>query len=200
MNVCFKCERETDKLIDSITPEGIVGLCKDCADDALILEKPNKIIIEKEETFRERINSFEKNVVNQNKEIEQDTELKKIVAKNIEKDLNEEIEEGMLVRNFHWIVMRARRLKKLTSNELAKKISAPKELIEFIEKGKVSKNSVDLIRKLELFFNIELFTQEARKKLVRPFSKIGFDPIFSKSLTIDDLMKMKKKKESKDDD
>lgn len=199
MGICFRCEKESVKLFDSITNEGIVGLCRDCADEALVLKKPKSVVIPKDDTFRERLSSFEKtNFLENPKKInnEQDEELKKIITKNIEKDLEESFGEDILVRNFHWAVMRARRLRKLTINELAKKISEPVNLIVFIEKGRVSKKHINLLRKLELFFNIELFTNDARKKFVRPFSEVGFDPIFSRSLTIDDLMEMKKKRES----
>ena len=179
------------QLFDSLTSEGIVRLCKDCSDDALVLEKPKRFIVPKDETFKERLSSFEKTNFlgssDKKSNAEQDEELKKIVSKNIEKDLEEGIEEDILVRNFHWIIMRARRLRKLTANELANKVSEPVRLIELIEKGRVSKKNIDVLRKLELYFNIEIFTPEARKKFVRPFSEVGFDPIFSRSLTIDDI-------------
>jgi ribosome-binding protein aMBF1 (putative translation factor) len=89
--------------------------------------------------------------------------------------------------------MRARRSKKLTLDEVSSKIAEPKELLELIERGHVSEKNISVLKKLELFLGISVFTKEAREKIEFSSKKISFDPVTSKSLTIEDLKKMAKK-------
>ncbi len=205
MGICFRCEKEVSKLFDSIVEEGIVGLCEECLDDDIpLVKRPPEFLFKDENdsrTIRERLSfsaginpehhkSFEETFNNKN---EQNKELENIINKNIEKDLLNILDKSMFVPNFHWVVMRARRLRKLTLDELARKISEPKELLVFLEQGRVSEKSVSLVKKLELFFGIELFAKEGKEKIKTLNKDVLFDSVFSRAVTIDDLRGLKKR-------
>lgn len=203
MGVCFKCDEEKEKLFDIISEEGIMNLCADCIQDDVvpIVKKPFEGAFEdtnSKKSVYERLSSVAG--INPNKyrkfgeEDEekdlQDAELKELVSQNLGFDSGGNLDlEVDLIRNFHWIIMRARRLKKLTLSELARRIAEPEEILKMVEGGDVSKANFELINKLELFFGIQVLTNEIRKKIVED-KKISFDKVISQSLTIDDLREM----------
>lgn len=180
MNSCFKCGFEKNKLFDLVCEEGIISICSDCFYDAPIVNK-----------------SLNSEFSGEDKKNIQDIELKEIVNKKFKNSFTESINTNKnLVRNFHWIVMRARRLKKITLSELSKKIAVPEEVLKKIEKGFVPEENFDIIRKLEVYLCIQVLTNEAQKTLDSIQNrKFGFDDVITKSLTIDDLREMKRKKE-----
>lgn len=211
MYICSKCGEEKRKLLDTISEEGIVTICEDCIQnkDGPIVKKPFQGAFDDTNTKKsvyERLSSvaginlskFKKfGDIDEEKDL-QDAELKEIVSKNLDvrfvKNIDVEVD---LIRNFHWNIMRARRLKKITLSELAKKIAESEEILKMIERGDVSKSSVELISKLELFLGIVILTNEARKKLDSISKKISFDKVISRSLTIEDLKEVKKEEEAK---
>lgn len=177
MNICFKCGFEKNKLFDLVCEEGIVSICSDCFYDTPIAHK-----------------SLNSEFSEESKKNIQDIELKEIVNKKFKNSFTESINTNKnLVRNFHWIVMRARRLKKITLSELSKKIAVPEEVLKKIEKGFVPEENFEIIRKLEIYLCIQVLTNEAQKTIQN--KKFGFDDVITKSLTIDDLREMKRKKE-----
>ncbi len=130
------------------------------------------------------------------KKEEQNNELKEIVNSRFKDNLVKSVDTSNdLIRNFHWVIMRARRLRKITLSELAKKIAEPEEILKMVENGIVPEGNLKLLRKLETYFGIQVLTSEARKKIDSFEKKIGFDPVTTRILTIDDLLEMKKKKE-----
>jgi ribosome-binding protein aMBF1 (putative translation factor) len=203
MDICSKCEREKKRLFDIVSAEGIVRMCLDCLqdDEVPVVKKPLEGVFEDSNSKKnvyERLSSAARINSNETKiENEMNSELKEIVNKNLQFGSAKSLEVDVdLIRNFHWIVMRARRLKKLTLSELSKKIAEPEEVLKMIERGNVSEQNIGLIKKLELFLGIQILTDEARKKIeIIPDKKIGFDPVTTQSLTIDDLREMKKQKE-----
>ena len=124
----------------------------------------------------------------------QDADLRKVVQ-------SREVSSGQvkvegLVDNFHWILMRARRLRKLTQEQLAKEIGVSESVIKNAERGVLSDNYYRLINRLEIFLGIRLLKEEFRKRLQENPKEIGFDAVAARSLTISDLQEMKKKKEN----
>lgn len=210
MDVCFKCGLKKRRLFDIVGEDGIISVCGDCSgnDEFPVIKKPlNSAFdnIDARKTIYERLSSlaginpdehrnFEKNA---KERASQDAELREIINKNLQLDFAKNLEVNVdLVRNFHWIIMRARRLKKITLGELAKKIAEPEEVLKMIEKGVVLKENFELIRKLEIFLSIHILSSDARKKInSTPNKEIGFDPVTTRVLTIDDLREMKKKRE-----
>lgn len=211
MGFCFKCGVEKNKLFDIVSEEGIVNICEDCVQDdkVPIVRRPLEGAFEdtnSKNSVRERLSSIAGINLNEHrkfgeeddKKYLQDAALKEIVDENLSVGSAESLDvEVDLIRNFHWIVMRARRLKKITLSELAKKIAEPEEVLKMIERGDVSKSNMELIKKLELFFGIMVLTDEARKKNDYDSNeKVSFDRVISQSLTIDDLREMRKKEEA----
>jgi ribosome-binding protein aMBF1 (putative translation factor) len=206
--ICSKCGEDKAKLFDIVSEEGIVSTCIDCLqdDEVPVVKKSLDSAFENtKKSVYERLSSvagidlskhrrFEERI--KEKETQND-ELKEIVNSRFKDNFVQSVDiNNSLVRNFHWIIMRARRLRKLTLPELSRKIAEPEEVLKNIEKG--IGGNFELINKLETYFGIYLLTEEARKNIETiPEKKIGFDPVTTQSLTIDDLREMKKKKEAK---
>lgn len=114
------------------------------------------------------------------------------------------------IENFHWKIMRARRAKKLTQEQLAKDIAEPEELIKMIEAGQIPENSDNMIKKLEAYLGVEILKkkpvsresvkyEKPVKEIIVPEEsekvELGFDAVRAKQITIADLQEAKKKKE-----
>lgn len=211
---CFNCgiSEEKARLFDVITKEGIVKMCKKCAsneDIPLIKKRPKNSYFaynkfNKRETVYERLSRISgvdsKNRKSEKEKAElkkQETTLKDLVDKNYQKNISKEPKPDFLINNFHWIIMRKRRLKHITQEQLAKAINEPKAAIRMIEKGILPRGVYNLIEKLEKYFDVRLTQKEFSKKIEIKPKKIGFDSITTKNLTISDLREMQRKKETK---
>ncbi|MGY4884538.1 MAG: helix-turn-helix domain-containing protein [Nanobdellota archaeon] len=240
MAECYKCgvSDERERLFDAISNKGLVKICKHCSgDEDLPLIQPvdlNKP--EKTKSVYERLSAManldpekHKKVLaekaqedslkryRQNREkIRQDTSLKSVIDSRFEK--NKPQPRTDLVPNFHWVIMRARRSKKLTQKQLAENIGEPENLIVSAESGTIFANAESLVRKLENYLGIKLRKGESeysstsgQSKFVKPgiaedperreirekFEKEGkFDSKTTENLTIGDLKEIDKKKES----
>jgi len=210
MNTCFRCGAESSKLFNVIAEEGIISVCSNCLDnyETPLVEKPSESIFQepnKKKSVYERLGSFAGINLNEHKPFEkrkeekineQDKELMEIVKKNVLESPINLNSNNYLVKNFHWYIMRARRLKKLTLSEISRKISEPEEVLKLIESGTISERSLEVIKKLEVYLDIQILAAEGRKKLNSLLGKrIGFDSVSTQILTIDDLVEMKKKRE-----
>jgi len=128
-----------------------------------------------------------------------------------------------MIDNFHWIIMRARRSKKLNQKQFAEAIEESEEAIKMAEKGVLPKNDFVLVNKIEdylgirirdefaprgeLFVNrevntdskdsfdedVEIIKEEFAQKVNE--DKVKFDDITTRTLTISDLQEMKQKRE-----
>jgi len=208
---CSKCGVSGSKtrLLDVISREGIVKLCEKCflEENMPLVRKPANFQLKESgftskssnrKTVYERLSEIsgvqnrkipEKELLNK-----QETTLKDIVNKNFEIISGEGGSAEDLIDNFHWVIMRARRLKHLTQGQFAKAIAEPEAAIKAIEKGFLPKNNYRLIKKIENYLQIKLLKKETGQK--QEFEKeISFDPVTAKTLTIADLQDMKKKKE-----
>ena len=88
--------------------------------------------------------------------------------------------EDVLVADFHKIIRKSREKRKLTQEDLAKKLKEKASVIKRIEEG--WKPSMELIKKLEKFFEIKLREKIEENVLEK---KIG-----SKDLTIGDIVEV----------
>ncbi|MCX6750008.1 MAG: helix-turn-helix transcriptional regulator, partial [Candidatus Pacearchaeota archaeon] len=120
--------------------------------------------------------------------------------------------------NFHWVLMRNRRAKKLTQKQLAENIGEPVSLIVSAESGTILNNADTLVRKLENYLGVKIRKGDSpyastpeqlkfvkpgisedpeRKEIRERFEKEGkFDNQTAEKLTIADLQEIKKKKEA----
>jgi ribosome-binding protein aMBF1 (putative translation factor) len=205
---CWNCEKNIDKQasFEVITQEGIVRICKECFEKenfpSLNRKKtdiaPRYVYPKKEHENKEKENLFLKN-----------QELKKISNQNYSQRMLES-KPNDLIDNFHWVIMRARRSKKITQEQFAKEIKEPEIAIKKIEQGKLPEKYSEIIKKIETALRINLLkekktdsfekeVEEAKKTLVENIDegKIQFDELITRTLTIDDLKDMKAQREGK---
>ena len=207
MAECVRCGISENKvhLFDVISNQGIEKMCAHCAEyeNRLILNNPTKAQLKesekKEVGFRESLKRFERSLTQPNLELEkQNINLKKIVEKNSEQKLKSESNPRPdLIDNFHWILMRSRRAKKLSQVQLAKELGEAEITIKTAEKGILPEDDYKLVNKFESFFGICLIKKEYLEKIQKkyPEQEISFDNLTSKKLTIADLKEMKNSKE-----
>ena len=203
MEDCFKCgiSGEIVPLYDVITNEGIKKYCERCAfqDDIPMIKKPTDIQLkesERKQTVYERLSKAagiksgqrDKNsIINR-----EDTALKDIVNKNyLQKVASEgdiiKKDRPDLVQDFHWIIMRSRRMRHLTQGDLAMSIGEAESAIRMAERGILPDDDYKLIAKIQSFLNIRLVKKETEED-VRNFSrKLNFDPFLDKGITIGDI-------------
>ena len=197
MEECFKCHVPETKalLFDAILPDGIVKICSKCSpeEDIPIIKDTLFQKIEKQQTVRERLSKLSgiNNVEKASFKLKEKNELRKLVNDNYIFKENLKLKED-LIRNFHWVVLRARRLKHLTQEQLAQEINEPGIVIRKIETGTAPEKR-DIIIKLEKCLNIRLTI----KSEVQESSEIKeeFDIKNFEDLTIYDLYEMDKKRD-----
>ena len=213
MNKCFKCGVSGDRalLFGAVSEKGIVKICRKCSfEENIPIVKYLKEETGKRPTVYERLSRLSGVEVKNGKDKVdgQNEALRKIADENFSKNALEKNPFGM-VNNFHWIIMRARRAKKLTQKQFAEAIEESEEAIKMAEKGVLPKNDFVLVNKIEDYLKIRIKDELAREKsfdkeveeVKENFSqsveedKIKFDDTTTKTLTIADLQKMKKKKE-----
>jgi putative transcription factor len=107
-------------------------------------------------------------------------EIPRIEFKKTNKAIPEIEDDDILVKDFHKIIRKARERKKLTQEELAKKLKEKASVIKRIEEG--WKPSMKLIEKIEKFFEIKL-----REKIEE---NILDKKLNSKNLTIGDIVEI----------
>lgn len=210
---CSNCGVSGDRvgLFDAISGRGIVKICGKCSPESgfPVIRKPTVFQLKENE---KKLSVYERLSRSAGIEPRQEPEkngkaeqlFKEVVDKNYEQKIQEQqAPRSDLVDNFHWNIMRARRLKKLTQEQLAKQISEPEAAVRAAEKGIVPEG-YSLIIKLEKFLGIELRKnalyyeeKESPESNQEKKSEIsGFDPKNLENLTIADLKRMKEKKEA----
>ncbi len=221
MEWCFKCGISGSKalLFDAISEKGIVKICKKCSmeEDIPIVNKPGQKIKEEKPLAKSLPQDFSKKISDstkrmyerlsklsgvriekkENKTKEQDSSLRNIANKNFESQIRrEDADVSDLISNFNWVIMRTRRQKHLTREQLAEKINEPESAIKMAEQGTLPKNHDLLIKKVEDYFGVRLSKNSPSTE--RKFEEEPkFDPAITKNLTISDLQEMKRKKEEK---
>ncbi len=214
---CSRCGVSGDKvrLIDVVSPEGIVKLCESCADieGFPVIKRPTTAqLLEAEKPAyygrhymrgsnaketAQRIKDFGKSDKNTS------VQLRDLVNENYRKKISEKKGPRTdLVDNFHWVIMRARRLRKITQKDLAREISEAEAAISMAEKGILPEDDYKLVKKLEAYLGINIIKSSARENLAEregremPARILKIDPESMKNLKIDDLRKMKLAKSS----
>ncbi len=207
---CFKCgiSEEKVRLFDAISEKGIVKICKECSqlEDMPVINKPTTLQLKESEAKAQSKSVYErlskmsgfdpKNyVVNNGGLPQQDVSLRDLVDKNFEREVKEKIEPREdLIHNFHWVIMRARRSKKLTREQLAREIAEAVSAVKMAEQGILPEDDYKLINKLEAFLGIKIRKAEAIPQLEDKEKDLSFDPMATKTITISDLKKIKEEK------
>lgn len=208
---CFNCGISGNKvrLLDAVSGRGIVKICEKCSSEERlpIVRKPTTFQFEESEkksSVYERLSRASgieaKEESPKKKELEKiEKNLKEVADKNYEQIIQTKPKlRSDLVDNFHWLIMRVRRLKKLTQEQLAKEISESETAIKMAEQGILPVGDYNLVNKLESYLGIRILREETTKIPDQPSTEIlGFGPKNMDNLTIADLKKMKEERESK---
>jgi ribosome-binding protein aMBF1 (putative translation factor) len=232
MAECYRCgiSDERERLFDAVSNQGVVKICKSCADEEGLplmqpadLNKPekNKTVYERlsrmanlnpEEHKRKLIEMERQKDIRFGRSKRPEVTVKSPSESNFER--NKPKARTDLIDNFHWVIMRARRSKKLTQKQLADNIGEQESTIKSAEEGTIFDNNETFLRKIESYLNIKLRKVDvsyssdgskfvkagddsARREIKERFEKDAkFDAETTETLTIADLQEIKKKKES----
>lgn len=200
MEECFNCGASLNsvRLFDAISDEGLIKICEKCSreEHIPIIKRPTTFQLkeaERKQSFYERATQslnkpFEREAPEKK---EQEVTLREIVDRNYTQKVPKDIgPRPEMIKNFHWIIMRARRMKKLTQSQLAKQIEESEAAIKMAEQGILPEDDYRLVNKLENYLGIKIIRPEFAKQ-VNPPRKLSFDVNEAKILTIDDLRKLK---------
>ncbi len=197
---CFKCgvSEERVQLFDAISNEGVVKVCRDCSvDENLpIIRKPSE---KKEEKKPIDYNKFPNTPKGRSIRVSSDPFKRqniflKDIANSSAVGVAENVDKSILVDNLHWVLMRARRMRKVTDEKLAREIGEPIAAIKMLERGIFPRNYKEIIQKIEMYLKVRLFKTDEKRNLQFGTS---FDPTTTRNLTIADLQRIKKEKEMK---
>lgn len=158
---CSLCGN-TELLVDAIGPEEIIKVCKYCAHNNgyPVVDKVDSDKVRQAERGIMR-KQFLKEVELGKKEDKKgaDKELERIVKKNLK-----EREYKDLVDNFHWHILHARRLKKLSQKQMAEAIAEPELVVAMAEKKQLPEDYLKVINKMEQFLGAQLFRERQNLK------------------------------------
>jgi len=216
MEYCYKCGIPETKvlLFDVVTYDGISKICRKCAyNENIPIIKKHDFPKDEQKTVHERlsaISNIPKKEIKSRELEKEETSLKEMVNRNFRISVGSQglRSSSDLIRNFHWVVMRARRMKHLTKSQLADAIHEPEIAIRMIERGLVPKSN-KFVDKLENFLKISIREHENKKEeflqeIKSEFMELNDDEVLEdnnldidklKSLTVSDLQEMKKNKE-----
>jgi ribosome-binding protein aMBF1 (putative translation factor) len=181
METCFKCgAKESEaRLFDAISEGKMVSICESCSavdNIPIIKEMDQKRYMDNE---RERI-SIENRLKRRfglrediKKEEKKEDTLKEKLDKIKESQKTDQLQKKplILVEHFHWELMRGRRSKKITQQQLAEAIGENETSIHMLEKGQIPKNSEVLLRKLEKYLGIRLIKPSREELMQGPRTK-----------------------------
>ena len=158
---CVRCGVREDqiKLFDTIYEGKANCICERCSiiENVSILERPDSDKIKESNRV---IDVYERmrrltGMAPEKKESEERKKRLEELNKNPQLEIPQK-KTIELVDHFHWEIMKCRRRKGLSHNQLGELIGEPGFSIEMIEKGNLGENAETLIKKLENFFNIKL--------------------------------------------
>lgn len=203
---CFNCGISENKvrLFDVVSSKGIVKICDVCFKNERmpIVRRPTTFQLKESEknlSIYDRLSKISgiKEELRR-KDSKTEINLRKIVDRNFESKIsNEKRPRPDLIDNFHWIIMRVRRLKKLTQKKLAHEISESEVAIKMAERGVLPEDDYRLVNKLESFLGIKIIKTKIQKLPEKqPVRIIEFDPSSVQNLTIADLKRIKEEKEA----
>lgn len=215
MAECYRCGKSGNEVVlfDAISKEGVVSICEDCSrqDSIPVIRRPTQLQLTESKhpfTVYERLSSMAGlNAKEHKKKVlgpkdqsstQKETTLRDLVDRNYQK--KKEVQQlkpkpqPELIDNFHWVVMRARRFKKLTQGQVAKEIGESESAIKMIESGVLPENSHTLINKLESFLWIKIRKKKDGEEKPK---EITIDRDTVKALTIADLREIKAEHDTK---
>lgn len=162
MEICERCKLDENKvkLFDVIYDYKTVSMCERCAiiENVTILKQPNtNQLLNSEKNTR----LYDRMRVMAGMKVEKkpDTYFREDRLKELDKNPRLELPDKSklnLIDNHHWEIMRIRRRKGYTIQQLSKTLGVSETVLEMIEKGKFPDNADSVLIKIEQFFMINL--------------------------------------------
>ena len=213
MDNCFRCGASSEKTIlyDAISSDGLVKICSYCniREGFPILKKAGAPPEEKRQTVYERMTSmsgFSQKEREKHRQEEvskkQNEKIKQVLDKRFKDEMmsgdlkKETMGDSSLVRNFHWDLMRARRARKLTQEQLAEAIGESVLAIKMAERGMLPREKERLVKKIENYLKIKIMNMPEPPPVQSQASseEVPIEEI-KKKFSIKDLFGFGKKKE-----
>ncbi|MEK6860325.1 MAG: hypothetical protein AABX54_05930 [Nanoarchaeota archaeon] len=158
MEKCSRCRISGNmiQLYDAIYEGQLNLICERCAiiENIPVIKKPNPEQIKESEKGTGVYERMRK-MAGMKDEKKPEILLREQRLKELEKNPRLENPQRKaldLIQHFHWEIMRNRRRKGLSQEQLAQKINVPVIAIEMLEKAKMPDNAEEIIRRLENFF------------------------------------------------
>lgn len=218
MHECFRCgisekEANLNKVISNV--DGVTYICDSClefSEDMPIVKPkdPSKPIpgqtVYERLARASRLNPIEHKRNSYNPERQkliekEDGQLKQVINKSIHEQKKRVSPRVDLIDNFRWIIVRQRRSRKISQEQLAETIMEPISSIKLAEEGIIAEWDDKLVDKLERFFRTRLrrnsserhSMSEAKEAMLKEISKgnLSFTPEVARNFTIEDLRKLK---------
>ncbi len=240
MERCYKCG-SAQNLRDAISEKEIVKICETCQfrENLPLIKKPGIDAFGNDQplSVQERLAKMSGVPVNPRAKREkmlaerkrreeefkarkkQDEELRKVADKSFRNKIESSNPEADasgssgMIRNFHWVIMRARRARHLTQRSLADMIHEPTAAIEMAEKGILPREHEALVKKIQQALKIQItkipydtYTKLPEKSAETTSEASGENPETEdlnlgekeKRWTIGDLLRIKKRVKVKD--
>ena len=215
MAECFRCGVPEDKvrLYDAISGGGIVRICSMCnaIEKLPLIKRPTTDQLrqsERQQTTKEKIAQFRSTP----SAIGREVSLRELVDKKFRETSSKQIQPRPdLIDNFHWTIMRIRRMKHISREQFAKDLGETETVIQLLEQGIVPENDNKLINKVENYLGISLKrlgilatppkslqAKDSQKLSAEEQKKLSFDDYTAKNLKISDLRNMKKRRQEED--
>ena len=162
MEKCVRCKVRADvvQLYDTVYEGKLDIICERCAiiENIPIIQKPNSNQLKDSERG---VGVYERmrRISGMKDEKKPDVLFREQRLKELDKNPRLESPERKrpdLIQYFHWEIMRNRRKKGLSQEQLAMRIDVPTLAIEMLEKARIPDNADEVIRRLENFFVIRL--------------------------------------------
>lgn len=217
METCFRCGASSEKTIlyDAISNDGLVKICSYCniRENFPVLKKSGAPPVEKRQTVYERL-SYMSGFNPREREMHKQEELSKKQNSDIKQVLDKRFRDEMMagdlkketsgdssiVRNFHWDMMRARRAKHLTQEQLAEAIGESVLAIKMAERGILPREKERLVKKIENYLKIKIMNMPFPEPApAQPAAEEVPIEEIKKKFSIKDLFGFGKKKEENTD-
>ncbi len=230
MAECYRCGKlgSDVRLFDAISKDGVVQICEECSrqDSLPIIKRPTTFQLKAAETPSsvyerlsrmrgldpvEHMEKFSKVPVRKRAlSSREEVSMRQLVEKNY-KEKEKSAPRADLVDNFNWVIQRARRLKKITQDQLAREIGESEAVIIMAERGVLPEDDYRLINKLEGYLGIKLLKKNLVNDISGPFAgssllvkkkdlpkELNLEDPNSKGLTIADLRDIRKDYEKRE--
>lgn len=213
MEKCFICGATSENTIiyDAISKDGLVRICGRCniRENLPILKKSGAAPEEKRQTVYERLSTMSgyNPKVKETREKDEvrkkaNEEIKQVMDKNFRDEImantlkRETSGESNLMRNFHWEIMKARRARHLTQEQLADAIGELELAIRMAERGMLPRERERLVKKLENYLKIRItnapYSEPSTEQPQEVSDEVPIEEI-KKKFSIRELLGLKKK-------